>query len=98
MWGLSLTGFGLTSYLPLALVLLALAGLGDLISETLRSALLQHGTPGELSGRVSSLWMVQATLLVAAGFPALRAARLGAPAAALPEMTPRGQAEKSTPQ
>ncbi|MEU5957442.1 MFS transporter [Streptomyces sp. NPDC047525] len=132
VWGLSLTGFGLTSYLPLALVLLALAGLGDLISETLRSALLQHGTPDELRGRVSSLWMVQATvspalgnaavgflaelssaraavtagglvcvvatLLVAAGFPALRAARLGAPAAVPQEMTPRGQAEKSAPQ
>ncbi|MFC8132248.1 MFS transporter [Streptomyces sp. NPDC057302] len=113
VWGLSLTGFGLTSYLPLALILLALAGLGDLISETLRSALLQHGTPDALRGRVSSLWMVQATvspalgnaavgflaelssaraavtagglvcvaatLVVAAGFPALRAARLGAP-------------------
>ncbi|ATL30089.1 MFS transporter [Streptomyces formicae] len=111
VWGLSLVGFGLTSLLPLALVLLALAGFGDLISETLRSALLQHGTPDALRGRVSSLWMVQATvspalgnaavgflaelngarfavvtgglvcvvatLGVAAGFPALRAARLG---------------------
>jgi hypothetical protein len=33
VWGLSLTGFGATSYLPLALTLLALAGLGDLISD-----------------------------------------------------------------
>ncbi|MEV8346531.1 hypothetical protein [Streptomyces niveus] len=30
-----MTGFGLASLLPLALVLLALAGLGDLVSETL---------------------------------------------------------------
>ncbi|MFE6165386.1 enterobactin transporter EntS [Streptomyces sp. NPDC056486] len=67
VWGLSLTGFGLTSWLPLALALLALAGLGDLISETLRSALLQHGTPDELRGRVSSLWMVQATVSPALG-------------------------------
>lgn len=130
VWGLSLTGFGLTSYLPLALVLLALAGLGDLISETLRSALLQHGTPDDLRGRVSSLWMVQATvspalgnaavgflaelsgaraavtagglvcvvatLLVAAGFPALRAARLGAPAVPSGAAAP-GHREKSTP-
>lgn len=128
VWGLSLTGFGLTSYLPLALVLLALAGLGDLISETLRSALLQHGTPDALRGRVSSLWMVQATvspalgnaavgflaelssaraavtagglvcvaatLLVAACFPALRAARLGAPA----EAAGHGHPAKSVPQ
>lgn len=128
VWGLSLTGFGLTSYLPLALALLALAGLGDLISETLRSALLQHGTPDALRGRVSGLWMVQATvspalgnaavgflaelssaraavaagglvcvaatLLVAACFPALRAARLGAPA----EAAGHGDPAKSVPQ
>ncbi|MEU9896030.1 MFS transporter [Streptomyces phaeochromogenes] len=67
LWGLSLTGFGATSYLPLALTLLALAGLGDLISETLRSALLQHGTPDELRGRVSGLWMAQATVSPALG-------------------------------
>ncbi|MEV5978059.1 MFS transporter [Streptomyces sp. NPDC052114] len=67
VWGLSLAGFGLTSSLPLALALLALAGLGDLISETLRSALLQHGTPDDLRGRVSALWMVQATVSPALG-------------------------------
>lgn len=71
LWGVSLTGFGLTSLLPLALVLLALAGLGDLISETLRSALLQHGTPDGLRGRVSGLWMVQATVSPALGNAAL---------------------------
>ncbi|MFJ2744920.1 MFS transporter [Streptomyces sp. NPDC087440] len=67
LWGLGLTGFGATSFLPVALLLLALAGFGDLISETLRSALLQHGTPDELRGRVSSLWMVQATVSPALG-------------------------------
>lgn len=71
LWGLSLTGFGLTSFLPAALALLALAGFGDLISETLRSALLQHGTPDALRGRVSSLWMVQATVSPALGNAAL---------------------------
>ncbi|MFF5087035.1 hypothetical protein [Streptomyces niveus] len=67
LWGVSLTGFGLTSLLHLARVLLALAGLGDLVSETLRSALLRHGTPGGLRGRGSSLWMVQATVSPALG-------------------------------
>ncbi|TDC86082.1 enterobactin transporter EntS [Actinomadura sp. 7K507] len=67
LWGASLTGFGLATYLPLALALLALAGLGDLISETLRSALLQHSTPDDLRGRVSSLWLVQATVSPALG-------------------------------
>ncbi|WP_106397531.1 MFS transporter [Actinocorallia populi] len=67
LWGVSLVGFGLSANLPLALMLLALAGLGDLVSETLRSALLQHGTPDELRGRVSALWMVQATVSPALG-------------------------------
>ncbi|MEI5097798.1 MFS transporter [Streptomyces sp. PmtG] len=67
LWGAALTGVGLSSWLPLALVLLALAGLGDLVSETLRSALLQHTTPDELRGRVSSLWMAQATVSPALG-------------------------------
>ncbi|RBQ15790.1 enterobactin transporter EntS [Spongiactinospora rosea] len=67
LWGLALTGFGLTTFLPVALFLLALAGLGDLISETLRSALLQRDTPDDLRGRVSSIWMVQATVSPALG-------------------------------
>ncbi|MFI0420395.1 MFS transporter [Spongiactinospora sp. 9N601] len=67
LWGLALTGFGLTTFLPLALLLLALAGLGDLLSETLRSALLQRDTPDDLRGRVSSIWMVQATVSPALG-------------------------------
>lgn len=67
LWGAALTGFGAGSWLPLALVLLVLAGFGDLISETLRSALLQHGTPDELRGRVSGLWMAQATVSPALG-------------------------------
>ncbi|MFV2178139.1 hypothetical protein ACFHW2_04220 [Actinomadura sp. LOL_016] len=51
----------------MGLFLLALAGLGDLISGTLRSALLQHGTPDTLRGRVSGLWKVQATVSPALG-------------------------------
>ncbi|MEV6174096.1 hypothetical protein AB0L99_38515 [Streptomyces sp. NPDC051954] len=47
-----MTGFGATSYLPFALLLLALAGLGDLISDTLR---------------VARLWMIQATVSPALG-------------------------------
>lgn len=84
LWGVSLTGFGLTSLLPLALVLLALAGFGDLISETLRSALLQHGTPDALRGRVSGLWMVQATVSPALGNAAVGfLAELTSPSAAV---------------
>ncbi|MFE0063399.1 MFS transporter, partial [Streptomyces sp. NPDC059003] len=84
LWGAALTGVGLSAWLPLALVLLALAGFGDLISETLRSALLQHGTPDALRGRVSSLWMAQATVSPALGNAAVGfLAELTSPAAAV---------------
>lgn len=62
LWGVAITGFGFSSGLWLALVLLAAAGFGDSISEILRRALLQHATPDRLQGRVSSLWLAQATV------------------------------------
>lgn len=62
VWGAAITGFGLCAFLPAALVLLAIAGAGDIVSETLRRALLQHHTPDEMQGRVSSLWLAQATV------------------------------------
>ncbi|WP_370949201.1 enterobactin transporter EntS [Amycolatopsis sp. cg5] len=61
LWGLAITGFGLSGQLWLGLTFLALAGLGDTISEILRRALLQHYTPDRLQGRVGSLWLAQAT-------------------------------------
>ncbi|MFJ5261777.1 MFS transporter [Streptomyces sp. NPDC088387] len=84
LWGVALTGVGLSSWLPLAPALLALAGLGDLISESLRSALLRHGTPDALRGRVSSLWMAQATVSPALGNAAVGLlAELTAPSTAV---------------
>ena len=62
VWGAAITAFGGCPYLPVALVLLAIAGAGDIISETLRRALLQRHTPDDLQGRVSSLWLAQATV------------------------------------
>ena len=58
-WGAAIVGFGLSGSLLIALVFLALAGMADLISEVLRNALLQHYTPDELRGRVSSLYLAQ---------------------------------------
>jgi MFS transporter, ENTS family, enterobactin (siderophore) exporter len=66
VWGAAITAFGLVSSLPLALGFLAIAGMGDLISEVLRNALLQRYTPDQLRGRVSSLYLAQVT-----GAPAL---------------------------
>jgi MFS transporter, ENTS family, enterobactin (siderophore) exporter len=67
VWGAAIAAFGLVSSLPLALVFLALAGMGDLISEVLRNALLQRYTPDQLRGRVSSLYLAQVTTAPALG-------------------------------
>jgi ENTS family enterobactin (siderophore) exporter len=67
VWGGAIVGFGLVRSLPVALVFLALAGMGDLISEVLRNALLQHYTPDPLRGRVSSLYLGQVNTAPALG-------------------------------
>ena len=67
LWGLAIACFGLSGNLWLALAFLALAGLGDTVSEILRRALLQHYTPDHLQGRVGSVWLAQATGGVAVG-------------------------------
>jgi len=61
LWGLAIAAFGLAGELWLGLLFLAVAGVGDTTSEILRRALLQHYTPDHLQGRVSSLWLAQAT-------------------------------------
>jgi MFS transporter, ENTS family, enterobactin (siderophore) exporter len=67
VWGAAIALFGVVSSLPLALFFLALAGMGDLISEVLRNALLQRYTPDPLRGRVSSLYLAQVTTAPALG-------------------------------
>jgi ENTS family enterobactin (siderophore) exporter len=67
VWGGAIVGFGLVRSLPVALGFLALAGMGDLISEVLRNALLQHYTPDPLRGRVSSLYLGQVNTAPALG-------------------------------
>ena len=67
LWGAAIVGFGLAGTLALGLAFLALAGMGDLISEVLRNALLQHYTPDQLRGRVSSLYLAQVNSAPALG-------------------------------
>jgi MFS transporter, ENTS family, enterobactin (siderophore) exporter len=67
VWGAAIALFGLVHSLPLALFFLAVAGMGDLISEVLRNALLQRYTPDQLRGRVSSLYLAQVTTAPALG-------------------------------
>lgn len=67
VWGAAIALFGLVSSLALGLFFLAVAGMGDLISEVLRNTLLQWYTPDRLRGRVSSLYLAQVTGAPAVG-------------------------------
>ncbi|PVZ14652.1 enterobactin transporter EntS [Actinomycetospora cinnamomea] len=66
-YGAAIAGVGFAGSLPLALAFLAVAGACDMISEVLRRALLAHCTPDHLQGRVSSVWLAQATVGPSAG-------------------------------
>lgn len=54
-WGVAIAIFGLTSSLPLALTMLALAGAADVVSAIFRGTIIQLSTPDELRGRVTSM-------------------------------------------
>ncbi|MGI5121448.1 enterobactin transporter EntS [Marinactinospora thermotolerans] len=60
--GLAVLGFGLSAAPLAALAALALLGLGQVVEEILRYALLQSHTPDALRGRVNSVWSAQATV------------------------------------
>ena len=59
LWGVAIAAFGFAQQLWLALVLLALAGVGDQISAILRSVMLYRITPREVLGRVSGIEFMQ---------------------------------------
>jgi predicted MFS family arabinose efflux permease len=77
-WGAAITCFGLVSWLPGALALLAVAGWADVISAVFRNTIIQLAVPDALRGRLSGLQMAVVTGgprigdlesgLVAAGF------------------------------
>jgi MFS family permease len=60
LWGIAITIFGLSTWLLLALLMLAFAGWADTISEVLRSSMLQLSTPDNLRGRITAVWLAQA--------------------------------------
>lgn len=62
VWGLAVACLGLVASLWFCLAVLVVAGFADTVSEILRRALLQHRTPDRLQGRVSGLWLAQATV------------------------------------
>jgi MFS family permease len=75
-WGLAIAVFGLVSWLPLALVMLALAGAADVISAVFRNTILQLSVPDALRGRLTAVHIAVVT-----GGPRLGDAEAGAVAA-----------------
>jgi len=75
-WGICITAFGLTTLLPLALALLALAGAADVVSAVFRNTILQLSVPDAFRGRLSGVHIA-----VVAGGPRLGDAEAGAIAA-----------------
>jgi MFS family permease len=54
-WGLAIVAFGVTTWLPLALVCLAIAGAADVISAVFRGTIIQLQTPDRLRGRINAV-------------------------------------------
>jgi predicted MFS family arabinose efflux permease len=52
IWGLSITLFGIAHWLPLALVLLAVAGWADVLSAVFRNTIIQLAGPDGMRGRL----------------------------------------------
>lgn len=82
VWGLAITGFGLTTWLPAALVLLVVAGGADVISAVFRSAIIQLSVPDALRGRLTGL-----QIAVVTGGPRMGDVEAGAVAAAFGDTT-----------
>lgn len=55
IWGVAITIFGLIGHLPLALLLLAVAGAADVVSVVFRNTILQLVVPDSLRGRLSAV-------------------------------------------
>jgi hypothetical protein len=77
VWGLAIAAFGLTSWLPAALALLAIAGWADVISAVFRATIIQLSVPDVLRDRLTGL-----QISVVTGGPRLGDLETGAAAAA----------------
>ena len=57
-WGLAIALFGFAGFLPLALLLLALAGAADMMSGIFRMTIWNRSVPDELRGRLAGIEML----------------------------------------
>ncbi|MGY1689107.1 MFS transporter [Geodermatophilus sp. SYSU D01105] len=77
VWGVAIIGFGFAPTLWLAVLCLAVAGAGDMVSAVLRSSMLQLAAPDHMRGRMQGVFIVVVT-----GGPRLGDLRAGAIASA----------------
>ena len=77
VWGVAIIGFGFAPTLWLAVLCLAVAGAGDMVSAVLRTSMLQLAAPDDMRGRMQGVFIV-----VVAGGPRLGDLRAGAIASA----------------
>jgi MFS family permease len=73
VWGVAIIGFGFAPTLWIAVLCLAVAGAGDMVSAVLRTSMLQLAAPDEMRGRMQGVFIV-----VVAGGPRLGDLRAGA--------------------
>ena len=72
VWGVAIVGFGFAPTLWVAVLCLAVAGAGDMVSAVLRTSMLQLAAPEEMRGRMQGVFIV-----VVAGGPRLGDLRAG---------------------
>ena len=60
-WGAAIALFGISRWLPLALLLLAVAGAADVVSAVFRNTILQLSVPDGLRGRLSAVHIAVVT-------------------------------------
>lgn len=60
-WGVAITGFGLVTWLPVALVLLAVAGWADVVSAVFRNTIIQFSGPESMRGRLMGVQIAVVT-------------------------------------
>jgi MFS family permease len=61
VWGVSIAMFGLTHNLALAVLFLAIAGAGDMVSSVFRNSILQTASPDAMRGRLQGVFTVVVT-------------------------------------
>jgi MFS family permease len=77
VWGVAIAAFGMATWLPLGLLMLAIAGAADVISAVFRGTILQLHVPDRLRGRLQAL-----NIAVVTGGPRLGDLEAGAVATA----------------